>query len=216
MTDDTLFRRSEQSLQTLQDDLAALAPVVARLDDAARQVDLLVQSAGSGKKGPFSLVQRADTLLQNLESASRDVSRAAPYLPQIAKNIAGGSADLPALLTQVQVAAADLQKLIIQLRGSCSLAGAEASRRKRGCRLLASSHEVVLGGAFAGCAAPWGLRRGAAAGDARGPNLAAARRRGKFGHGARPNAGGHRAILPAGFRPRGGARRLCRHRRLWI
>ena len=35
MTDDALFRRSEQSLRTLQDDLAALAPVVARLDDAA-------------------------------------------------------------------------------------------------------------------------------------------------------------------------------------
>jgi phospholipid/cholesterol/gamma-HCH transport system substrate-binding protein len=44
-------------------------------------------------------------------------------LPQIAKNIAGGSADLPALLTQVQVAAADLQKLIIQLRGSWLFGG---------------------------------------------------------------------------------------------
>jgi phospholipid/cholesterol/gamma-HCH transport system substrate-binding protein len=123
MTDDTLFRRSEQSLQTLQDDLATLAPVVARLDEAARQVDLLVQSAGSGKEGAPSLVQRADTLLQNLQSASRDVSKATPYLPQIAKNIAGGSANLPALLTQVQVAAADLQRLIIQLRGSWLFGG---------------------------------------------------------------------------------------------
>jgi phospholipid/cholesterol/gamma-HCH transport system substrate-binding protein len=123
MTDDALFRQSEQSLQTLQDDLAALSPVVARLDDAARQVDLLVQSAGSGKEGAPSLVQRADTVLQSLQSASRDVSRATPYLPQIAKNVAGGSADLPALVTQVQVAAAELQKLVIQLRGSWLLGG---------------------------------------------------------------------------------------------
>jgi phospholipid/cholesterol/gamma-HCH transport system substrate-binding protein len=123
LTDDTLVRRTEQTVQAVQEQIAALSPLVARLDDAAKQADALVQAAASGKEGVPSLMRRADTLLQNLQTAARDISRATPYLPDIARNVAGGAADLPALLTQTQVAAAELEKLLSQLRGSWLLGG---------------------------------------------------------------------------------------------
>jgi phospholipid/cholesterol/gamma-HCH transport system substrate-binding protein len=123
LTDDTLARRAEQTLQTVQEQIAAIAPIVARLDEIAKDAESLVRLAASGKEGVPDLIRRADALLQNLQSATHDISRATPYLPDIAKNVAGGAADLPGLLTQTQVAAAELEKLLIQLRGSWLLGG---------------------------------------------------------------------------------------------
>lgn len=123
LTDDTLVRETEQTVMTANDQIAALGGVIAKLDDAARQTDDLVQRAASGKDGVPSLIKRADALLQNLQSATRDAARATPQLPAIARNVAGGTADLPALLTQTQVTAAQLEALLTQLRGSWLLGG---------------------------------------------------------------------------------------------
>jgi phospholipid/cholesterol/gamma-HCH transport system substrate-binding protein len=126
LTDDTLAHQAEQSVATLQQQIASLAPVIARLDDAASQAVTLVQLAASGKEGVPSLIRRANALLENLQSATRDIARATPRLPEIARNMAGGTADLPALLTQTQVTAAELEQLLTQLRGSWLLGGGTA------------------------------------------------------------------------------------------
>lgn len=123
LTDDTLARRTEQTVMTANDQIAGLGPVIARLDDLARQADELVLHAASGKDGVPSLIRRVNALLQNLQSATRDAARATPQLPAIARNVAGGTADLPALLTQTQLAAAELEALLTQLRGSWLLGG---------------------------------------------------------------------------------------------
>lgn len=123
VTDDTLSREAEQTVQTAREQIAALAPVVAKLDDAARQADVLMQAAASRKEGVPALIQRVEVILQSLQAAMRDVSRATPRLPDIARNAASGSADLPPLMTQIQITAAELEKLLTQLRGSWLLGG---------------------------------------------------------------------------------------------
>jgi phospholipid/cholesterol/gamma-HCH transport system substrate-binding protein len=123
LTDDTLAHQAEQTVATAQQQIASLAPLIARLDDAAKQADALAQSAASNTEGVPNLIRRVDALLQNLQSATRDVARATPRLPEIARNMAGGTADLPALLTQTQVTAAELEQLLTQLRGLWLLGG---------------------------------------------------------------------------------------------
>jgi phospholipid/cholesterol/gamma-HCH transport system substrate-binding protein len=123
LTDDTLAHQAEQTVATVQERIASLAPVIARLDDAAKQADTLVQIVASSKQGVPGLIRRADALLENLQSATRDIARATPRLPEIARNMAGGTADLPALLAQTQATVAELEQLLTQLRGLWLLGG---------------------------------------------------------------------------------------------
>jgi len=123
LTDDTLLSHAEQTAATVQQQIAALTPMIARLDDLTRRADALAEFAGSDKQGVPALIRRIDAVLENLQAATRDVARAAPRLPEIARNMAGGTADLPALLTQTQVTAAELEQLLTQLRGLWLLGG---------------------------------------------------------------------------------------------
>lgn len=116
LTDDTLARETER-------EVAGLAPVVAHLNDAATQIDRLAERAASGPQGAPALLNRADALLANLQSASRDLARAAVQLPAISRNLSAATTDLPALLTQSQATAADMQRLVTQLRGLWLLGG---------------------------------------------------------------------------------------------
>ena len=126
LMDDTLARQTEQTVQSAQAQIASLGPVIARLDDVAKQADELAAFAASNKEGVPSLVRRADAILENLQSATRDVAQASPRLKEIARNMSGGTADLPALLTQTQVTVAELQQLLTQLRGLWLLGGGGA------------------------------------------------------------------------------------------
>lgn len=127
LTDDTLAHQTEQVIETTHKQIAALAPVISRLDDVAKQADVLAQLVASHQEGIPDLLRRVNALLANLQSTTRDLARAAPRLPEIARNVAGGTADLPALLTQTQVTAAELERLLAQLRGLWLLGGAGTS-----------------------------------------------------------------------------------------
>ena len=123
LTDDTLLSHAEQTAATVQQQIAALTPMIARLDDLTRRADALAEFADSNKQGVPALIRRIDAVLENLQAATHDVARATPRLPEIARNMAGGTADLPALLTQTQVTAAELEQLLTQLRGLWLLGG---------------------------------------------------------------------------------------------
>lgn len=116
LTDDKLARETEQQI-------ASLAPVIAKLNDAAGKIDALAARAASDKEGVPELISRANALLANLQSATRELALAAPQLPVIAHNLQGATANLPALLTQTQATAADLQRLVTQLRSMWLLGG---------------------------------------------------------------------------------------------
>jgi phospholipid/cholesterol/gamma-HCH transport system substrate-binding protein len=106
LTDDTVITRAEQSLSTLDNALAQLAPIEAR--------------AGS-------VVGHADKTLVNLQATSATVRQAATSLPAIASNAAATTANLPALITQTQVTAEQLRLLLVQLRGSWLLGGGKVA-----------------------------------------------------------------------------------------
>lgn len=123
LTDDTLARRAEQTVGNVNEQIAALGPVITRLDDVARRADELAQLASSGKEGMPRLLKRVDALLQDLQTAIHDATKATPQLAPIAHNIEAGTENLPALLTQTQVTAAELEALLVQLRGSWLFGG---------------------------------------------------------------------------------------------
>jgi phospholipid/cholesterol/gamma-HCH transport system substrate-binding protein len=102
LADDTLVRRAEDMLATLQAEIAQLGPILAPVPG------LLTQSQG---------------LLANVQSITRDAARAAPRLPALARNAAEGTGNLPVLLTQTQATMVELEKLLTQLRGLWLLGG---------------------------------------------------------------------------------------------
>jgi phospholipid/cholesterol/gamma-HCH transport system substrate-binding protein len=126
ITDDTLTREAEEAVGTARQEIAALSPMISRLDASARHLDEVMQSLGSAKDGVPDLIRRVDALLKNLQSATRDVARASPRLPEIAGNLAGSTADLPGVLTQAQITAAELEQLLTQLRGLWYLGGSNS------------------------------------------------------------------------------------------
>lgn len=116
LTQDTLAREVQQQI-------AALAPVIASLNDTAKQLDTLTQAAASEQQGAPELLRRMNVMLADLQVMTRQLARAAPTLPAITHNAVGATADLPALLTQTQVTLAELQRLMTQLRSSWLLGG---------------------------------------------------------------------------------------------
>jgi phospholipid/cholesterol/gamma-HCH transport system substrate-binding protein len=113
----------------------AAARLLNKLDDVAAQADsAVVRLRAATETGPQSvpaLLKRLDDVLASLQSASRDVSKATPMLPGIARNTAGSTADLPALLTQTQQSMAELERLLFQLRHTWPLSGAAAPEAQR-------------------------------------------------------------------------------------
>jgi len=124
MTNDALARGAEQ-------EVANLTPVIAKLNDAATQVDALAKRTASDQKGVPELLNRADKLLANLQTATRQLALAAPRLPAISNSIAVASANLPQLITQTEATATDLQKLVTQLRGLWLLGGSRMPPEQR-------------------------------------------------------------------------------------
>ena len=121
--DDALARQAEQTVATAREQVAALKPAIDRLNEATRLVEELMQRAASDKDGIPDVLRRVDSLTQSLQSASRDLARATPRMPEIADNVASSSRELPALLTQIQITTAELERLLTQLRGSWLVGG---------------------------------------------------------------------------------------------
>ena len=107
LTDDTLIRRSEDTVATLKAEIARLDPILERVP---------------------GLLAESHAVLANVQSMSGDLKRATPQLPGIAHNVADSTSNLPALLTQTQATAAQLEQLVAQLRGSWLLGGSGAAK----------------------------------------------------------------------------------------
>ena len=107
LTDDTLIRRSEDTVATLKAEIARLGPILVRVP---------------------GLLAQSHAVLANVQSASGDLKRATPQLPGIAHNVADSTGNLPALLTQTQATAAQLEQLVAQLRGTWLLGGSGAAK----------------------------------------------------------------------------------------
>jgi phospholipid/cholesterol/gamma-HCH transport system substrate-binding protein len=113
LSDDTLV----QSLEATAADARATAA------DARRMLAQL----NAQEDGLPELLRRADATLTSLQTAMRNLSRAAERAPRIARNIENTTANIPSLLTQAQQSARELEQALAQLRRSWLLGGATAA-----------------------------------------------------------------------------------------
>ncbi len=127
LTDDTLARNAESAA-------SRAATALETIQTAARDVQVLTASLAGGANGTAaarnagpgslpSLLRRAEQTLAALERASRDVARATPALPQLARNVEASTENLPAVLVQAQETARQLEQLSERLRSSWLLGG---------------------------------------------------------------------------------------------
>ncbi|AHJ66114.1 MlaD family protein [Granulibacter bethesdensis] len=102
LTDDTLVKEAESSLASLQQAMARLDPIVEHAD---------------------GLLASTNVVLNNMRSATGNLSKASKDLPGVMQNVSGITKDIPPLVLQARATARDLQKLIEQVRSLWILGG---------------------------------------------------------------------------------------------
>ncbi len=123
LKDETLARNAE--------DMAAQArAAMTQLEAITRDIGAIVASARTGDAGVPALLKRTDETLATLQTAMKSLSAGAERLPQIARNVEGGTENLGSLMTQTQQTEHELDLLLTQLRGLWLLGGGGAPAPK--------------------------------------------------------------------------------------
>jgi phospholipid/cholesterol/gamma-HCH transport system substrate-binding protein len=124
LSDETITRRVADLLASLQEAVGGLTRTIAQAEAAA----------GGARESLPVLLRRVDETLATLQAISKELARAASHLPQIARNVEGGTnnlpalmSNLPALMTQTQQTEQEVQQLIAQLRSNWLLGGGGSS-----------------------------------------------------------------------------------------
>jgi phospholipid/cholesterol/gamma-HCH transport system substrate-binding protein len=116
--------------QNVGDAVAKARAAMAQLDGVMRDVGAIVAAANTKESGVPALLKRTDQTLASLQAAMSDLSQGAERVPQIARNVEGGTENLGGLLTQTQQTAHELELLLTQLRGLWLLGGSNAAPAK--------------------------------------------------------------------------------------
>ena len=127
MANDTLMKGAEGTVQSVQESVARLGPIIADLKDSSRDIAQLTKNVSGGKDSVPALLQRTNQALASLQGVMQDLAKATQRLPPIAHNVEGSTTDLPSLLTQTQQTVHNLDLLITQMRGSWLLGGGGSS-----------------------------------------------------------------------------------------
>jgi phospholipid/cholesterol/gamma-HCH transport system substrate-binding protein len=113
LSDETITREAEDLLAKLQEAASGLTRTIAQAEATA---------GGARERVPI-LLREAEESLASLQTTSKELAKAAPRLPQIARNLEGSTGNLPALITQTQQTEQELQQLLAQLRSNWLLGG---------------------------------------------------------------------------------------------
>lgn len=122
LTDDQFARSAEETARELTALLRGGAQLVQRFDGLAAQAERLLAESGPNSSLP-ALMRRVDQALANLQTATRDVSRASQRLPQTVRNVEESTGNVPGVLLQTQQTTRELELLLTQLRGMWLLGG---------------------------------------------------------------------------------------------
>ena len=129
LSDDTLARQAERAATQAADLITGFQGAASDVRNLTTSLNSFVGGGTNGRAGRNGagtttlpqVLARADRVLANLETASREVSRAAPSLGRTARNVENTTDTLPALVVQAQETARELELLVNQLRGSALL-----------------------------------------------------------------------------------------------
>jgi phospholipid/cholesterol/gamma-HCH transport system substrate-binding protein len=126
LSDETLVRSLETTAAEAQAAAADVRRIVAQLEPTIGGLNELTATINAQEGGVPELLRRADQALTSLQTATRNLSRAAERTPRIARNVENATENLPSLLTQTQQTARELEQTLGQLRRSWLLGGANA------------------------------------------------------------------------------------------
>jgi phospholipid/cholesterol/gamma-HCH transport system substrate-binding protein len=130
LSDETLVRSLETTAAEAQAAAAGVRRLVAQLEPAIGRINELTTTMNAQEGGVPELLRRAEEALTSLQTATRNLSRAAERTPRIARNVENATENLPSLLTQAQQTARELEQALAQLRRSWLLGGnAEAAEQ---------------------------------------------------------------------------------------
>jgi phospholipid/cholesterol/gamma-HCH transport system substrate-binding protein len=141
------IRRGEGNIGRLLHDEALARDLEATVADARRILAQVENAAGdlaeltkeiNAPDGVPELLRRTDEALRSLQTAMRNITRAAERAPRIARNIENSTANIPSLLTQTQQSARELEQTLAQLRRSWLLGGAASDSEEPTDRLPAT------------------------------------------------------------------------------
>jgi len=116
LKDETMARNLEATTEQAR-------TAAAQLEAVTRDIGAIVASAKAGDSSVPALLKRTDETLTTLQTTMKALSQGAQRVPQIARNVEGGTENLGGLLTQTQETAHDLELLLTQLRGLWLLGG---------------------------------------------------------------------------------------------
>ncbi len=123
LKDDAIAVKTEEivaNVKIMSDELKAELAAIRGLTDKVTRPD-----------GVPALLKRIDATMASVQKAAHDLAETTPHAPTIARNVAGGTANLPALLTQTAQTLVELEKLATQLRHTWPLSGAAAPESRR-------------------------------------------------------------------------------------
>jgi phospholipid/cholesterol/gamma-HCH transport system substrate-binding protein len=122
--------KDETLARNLGDMAVQARAAMVQLEGVTRDVGAIVASAKTGDSGVPALLKRTDETLTSLQTAMKSLSAGAERVPQIARNVEGGTENLGTLMTQTQQTAHELELLLTQLRGMWLLGGGGAQPAK--------------------------------------------------------------------------------------
>jgi phospholipid/cholesterol/gamma-HCH transport system substrate-binding protein len=96
-------------------------------DQLVRNLEATAANANASTQAIPGILSRVEKSLAQVQSASRDLARATPEMPELARNLEETSKSLPMLMLQVRATTAELQQLVVQLRGHWLLGGTSES-----------------------------------------------------------------------------------------
>jgi phospholipid/cholesterol/gamma-HCH transport system substrate-binding protein len=122
--------RSVQLLASIMSRIERGEGAVGRLladDQLVRNLEATAANANASTQAIPGILSRVEKSLAQVQSASRDLARATPEMPELARNLEETSKSLPMLMLQVRATTAELQQLVVQLRGHWLLGGTSES-----------------------------------------------------------------------------------------
>lgn len=116
LKDETIARNLEATTEQAR-------AAAAQLEGVTHDISAIIASAKAGDSSVPALLKRTNDTLASLQAAMKDLSQGAQRVPEIARNVEGGTENLGSLLTQTQQTAHELELLSAQLRGLWLLGG---------------------------------------------------------------------------------------------
>lgn len=125
VADDALATQLDAVLTEARSIVEGIQRVVGGVERITAEGERVATSL-AGPQGVPALLRRSDQALADLQRVTRELARASPRVPAIARGVDESVQNLPALLLQAQATARELEALTVQLRTLWLLGGSSA------------------------------------------------------------------------------------------